>query len=129
MRLIIAGDRRFRDYEKLCSVMNELYAAGHWPTEIISGGAKGADTLGERWAEEHHVHMLKFPANWDKFGKGAGHIRNKQMADYVAARGDGALLAFRAEGSKGTQNMIDTATKTGCIKVIVVDIEIPEETK
>lgn len=79
MRLIIAGDRRFRDYTKLCVSMSELYAKGYHPNEIISGGAKGADTLGERWAQEHHVKTTRFPAEWDKYGKVAGSIRNKQM--------------------------------------------------
>lgn len=126
MRLIIAGDRRFRDYAKLCSVMNELYARGLHPAEIISGGAKGADALGERWAREHHVPVKRFPAEWDHYGKGAGAIRNKAMAEYAAVGGTGSLLAFLALTSKGTKHMIDTARKTAGVSVSVVTVEVEE---
>jgi hypothetical protein len=117
LRLIIAGDRRFNDYEHLCAVMNSLYLMGLRPTEIVSGRAKGADTLGERWAREHHIPV--------KHHKAAGHIRNKQMADY-AKEDAGHLLAFLAEGSKGTKNMIETARKLG-LSVMVEEVVIPEE--
>lgn len=128
MRLIIAGDRRFRDYSLLCSIMSDMHNAGYFPTEIISGGAKGADKLGERWANEHHVLLRVFPAEWDKYHKAAGPIRNKQMADYAGEQGNGALLAFLAEGSKGTKDMAATARKTsGIVHVWVKDVVVPEE--
>ena len=127
MRLIIAGDRRFRDYVKLCSAMNDLYAKGYHPNVIVSGGAKGTDTLGERWAREHHVMVARFPAEWNKYGKAAGPIRNKQMAEYAAAGNDGVLLAFLSPESKGTKHMVETARKTSGLSIIVVNILIPDE--
>lgn len=71
---------------------------------IISGHARGADSLGERFASEHGLPTEIYPADWDKYGKSAGYIRNKQMSEI----GD-ALIAFKIKGivSKGTDNMIE----------------------
>ena len=73
---------------------------------IISGCASGADAMGQRYAEENGFKVEKYPADWKKYGKGAGPIRNKQMAevcDYVICFWDGE--------SKGTKSMIDLAAK------------------
>ena len=104
MKLIIAGSRRFNDYELLCWFMDRLIIKE--PLEVISGCAKGADTLGEKWAESYGIYVTRFPADWDKYGKAAGPVRNKQMADYADV-----LVAFVEKGSKGTLNMITTAAK------------------
>lgn len=72
--------------------------------EIVSGKAKGADTLGEKWAKERGLKIKSFPADWDQFGNSAGPIRNAQMADYGTH-----LVAFWDGRSRGTLNMVNVA--------------------
>lgn len=106
MRVIVAGGRDFKDYAMLRACLEFTLEPDD---EIVSGTAKGADTLGERYAKEYDVPLHKFPAEWDKYGRAAGPIRNKQMAVYSEK-----LVAFLAlEGSKGTKNMIETALRMG----------------
>ena len=109
MKLIIAGGRNvtevsdygakevqaFIDFYKLTDV-----------TEVVSGTAKGADQLGELWAEVAGVPVKQFPANWEYYGRGAGHIRNKQMADYADA-----LMIIWDGKSRGSRNMKETMIK------------------
>jgi hypothetical protein len=113
MRVIVAGDRTFTDYEFVRDTLDKLDLP---VTEIVSGCARGVDTLGERYAEEREIPVRQFPAEWDKYGKAAGPIRNKQMAEY----GD-SLVAFLKPTSKGTKNMIETAHKLG-LTVHVINV-------
>ena len=118
IRIIIAGSRDFSDYQLVRRVMSEV--AGTYPRErleIISGGARGADTLGEMFAERNGLKLTRFPADWDKFGKRAGILRNRQMAEYAGE--DGMLVAFWDEISRGTKNMIETAKELGLFVRIV----------
>jgi hypothetical protein len=111
-RVIICGSREFDDYEFLrdkCDKILSRKAAD--PTEeivIVSGCAKGADTLGERYASERGYQVLRYPAQWDKYGKSAGFRRNKEMAEV-----SNACIAFLSLTSenRGTKNMISTALK------------------
>lgn len=115
-RIIIAGSRDFSDYELLsrkCAKISELENP-----EIISGHARGADSLGERFAKEHNIPLKIIPADWEKYGKAAGPIRNRQMAEY-AAETKGYLVAFPVGSSPGTRNMIETARKFGLTVYIV----------
>ena len=73
--------------------------------EIVSGTAKGADQLGEKYAKEKGYPVKQFPADWSK-GKSAGYVRNEEMAKYADA-----LIAFWNGLSKGTGHMIDLAKK------------------
>ena len=79
-------------------------------SEIVSGCARGADTLGKKYANDHNIPVKKFPAEWNKYGRSAGYIRNTEMADYADI-----LVAFWDGKSLGTKHMIDTATKKGLI--------------
>lgn len=106
MRVVIAGGREFNNYELLREICDEHITPD---SEIVSGGARGTDKLGERYSKEKGYDLKVFPADWSK-GKGAGHIRNRQMAEY----GD-MLIAFWDGESKGTLNMINTAKKLGLI--------------
>lgn len=116
MRIIIAGSRYFNDYAFLEEQVNNiLITEGIHPTEIISGGAPGVDTLGEQYAKKHGWSIKRFPADWNKYGRAAGPIRNRQMAEY----GD-ILIAFDA-GGNGTKSMIQEMRKVGK-KVFVVKI-------
>lgn len=77
---------------------------------IISGHARGADCLGKRYAADHGLQTVLFPAEWDKWGKSAGHIRNAEMAKYASKSG-GMLIAFWDGQSRGTTNMIETTER------------------
>jgi hypothetical protein len=111
MKLIIAGSRNFSDYELLRSTCNEELKN---ITEIVSGTANGADKLGEKYALENNIKIKRFPADWNKYGKSAGYLRNAEMAKY----GD-SLIAFWDGKSRGTEHMINLAKKQG-IKIKVV---------
>lgn len=103
MRTIIAGSRQITDE----TLISETLARLAWPiTEVISGGASGVDRLGEAWAARCGIPVRCFPADWARYGKGAGPIRNREMA--LAAD---ALVAFWDGRSAGTRHMIELARK------------------
>ncbi len=107
MRTIIAGSRTATSYNDLLAAINVI----PWkPTEIISGAARGADMLGERWARENSIPLRRMPANWEKHGKRAGYLRNSEMAEKADA-----LLALWDGKSRGTAHMIDIATRNGLV--------------
>lgn len=114
MRVIIAGGRDFDDYKLLKEVCDEFLKDFN-VTEIVSGKSLGADTLGEKYAKERNIPIKEFPANWIKFKKGAGHIRNGEMAEY----GD-CLIAFYDGKSTGTKNMLEQAYKKKLIMKITL---------
>lgn len=105
-KVIVAGGRKFKDYELLKSKLDTILAEKRKTHRIyiISGMAQGADTLGERYANENGFTILGFPAEWNLYGKSAGIRRNAEMAKV----GD-ALIAFWDGESPGTKNMIETA--------------------
>lgn len=107
-RVIIAGTRTFTDYTLLQRECNHLLSEKQRTHNIIvvSGTARGADTLGEQYARERGFQLRRFPADWDKDGKKAGMLRNYRMADNADA-----LIAFWDGASRGTANMIDIARK------------------
>ncbi|MBS9525908.1 DUF2493 domain-containing protein [Litoribacter alkaliphilus] len=107
MKVIIAGGRTFQDYPLLLAKCDEALKL-HSEIEIVSGTAKGTDQLGERYAKEKGYTVRKFPADWKRFGKRAGYLRNEEMAKYADA-----LIAFWDGESKGTGHMIDLAKKHG----------------
>jgi hypothetical protein len=115
MKIIIAGSRNFNNYKLLkntCSkIINEL-KYNNSKCEIISGNAFGADRLGELFAKENSYNLKIFPANWEKYGKSAGYVRNQQMIEYVKDNPEkGYLIVFWDEKSRGTKNTIDLARK------------------
>ena len=114
-KVIIAGCRDFADYE-LLKEKCDFYLQNKKPEiiVIVSGHASGADTLGERYAQERGYETEIYPADWKTNGRAAGPIRNAQMATVADA-----LIAFWDGKSRGTKNMIDTATKRG-LQVAVV---------
>lgn len=115
-RIIIAGSRQFNDYEKMLKTLDEFgvhLINSIDPIEIISGHASGADTLGERFAKAYNYPLKIFPAEWNKYGRAAGPIRNEQMAKYAAEADRGMLIAFPIGESRGTNNMIKLAKQYG----------------
>lgn len=114
-RIIIAGGRDFKDYFRLWYLCKHyLKKVPKNTIEIISGGATGADKLGERFAKEEELPLTIFKADWDKFGKSAGYLRNKEMSEYATH-----LIAFWDGHSKGTKHMIDLAREKG-LKIRVI---------
>lgn len=80
--LIVAGSRTFSDYTLFSTVMDKMLK--NYPPSrihIISGGAKGADAMAERYAKTHGIGITVIPAKWDKYGKSAGYKRNEVMHD------------------------------------------------
>lgn len=119
MKIIIAGSRNFTNYALLESRLDHLFSQLGCDVEIVSGCARGADTLAIQYAQSRGFKVHKFPADWDKHGKSAGIIRNKKMTDFVAP--DGGLVAFWDGKSTGTKHMIDIAGVCGLnLKVIKV---------
>lgn len=113
MRVLVCGSRHFNDYELLERTLDDYPI-----TDIIEGEARGADRLSRKYAEERNIPVRAFPADWNKYGKGAGPIRNRQML--VEGTPD-FVIAFRGPNSRGTQNMIDQARKAG-VETRVVEI-------
>ena len=110
IRIIVAGGRDFDDYDLLSSVLTDYIASKK--VVIISGTARGADALGERFAADNGLEIRLFPADWNKYGKSAGIIRNCEMANY-AGQDTGILFAFWDGKSRGTKHMITVAKKRG----------------
>lgn len=107
MKVIIAGGRYFEDYKELCFFCDKVLQ-NRINIEIVSGGARGADTLGEKYALERDYNVKRFSAAWSKFGRSAGVIRNAEMAKYATV-----LIAFWDGKSRGTRSMINLAEKEG----------------
>lgn len=103
MKTIIAGSRTINDMGLLEQVIKD---SGFHISEVVCGGARGVDSLGKKWAEEYGKYCALFLAQWDKFGKRAGYIRNAQMADYA----DAVIILWDGR-SKGTKHMIEQAEK------------------
>ena len=117
MKLIIAGSRTLTPSVTFIDSLICQYDIKI--TEVVSGCANGVDLSGEKYYLQYNemgiryhnpevinLSLKQFPANWDMFGKAAGHIRNKEMADYA----DALLLIWDGE-SKGSANMKDTMLK------------------
>ena len=117
MKLIIAGGRTFnaRRFFNRC-IEKALINTDKREVIIISGCAKGADTLGMLYAHKHNMELWKYPADWNTHGKSAGYIRNSEMADNATH-----LIAFWDGKSKGTKHMIDLAKKKNLtVKIIKI---------
>ena len=120
IKLIIAGGRDFNDYGFLKEEASKFVAeiGNEEEIMIVSGGAKGVDSLGEIFAKEMGLDIVVFPADWKKYGRSAGPKRNAQMADYATH-----LLSFWDGESKGTKSMISLAKKKK-LMVKVVQIKV-----
>lgn len=105
MKIALIGSRTFTDYDLLKNTVTAYLAENEQTaTHIVSGGAKGADTLAEQFALEKQLKMIVFKPDWKQFGKRAGYVRNTDIienADIVFAFWDGT--------SRGTKDSIDKA--------------------
>jgi len=107
MKTIIAGSREGCGYQDF---HRALMACPFEITEVVSGGARGVDAMGETYAKDQGLPLSLFPADWRAHGKAAGPIRNREMAAYAEA-----LVAIWDGESRGTKNMIDEASKRGLV--------------
>lgn len=107
MKLAIIGSRSFDDDVLFCEQLNAFCKKyNEQPTVIISGGAKGADTLAEKYAKEHGCELIVFKPDYKRYGRGAAFIRNRLIVDHADR-----VLAFWNGKSTGTQYTIEYAKK------------------
>lgn len=115
-KVVIAGSRGFSNY-KLLKETCDKYLREKKKTHnvvVISGHARGADLLGEKYASDEDLDLEIYPADWKKYGKTAGFMRNEQMANIADA-----VIAFWNGESHGTKHMIDIAEEKGLnVKVV-----------
>ena len=106
MKVIIAGSRTIVAFSILVDVIKEFDKIDKniTITEVVCGGAKGVDKLGSLWGSRHNIPIRLFPADWERYGRKAGMVRNEEMADYAEA----AIILWDGKSS-GTANMIDFA--------------------
>lgn len=105
--VLVCGGRDFLGKKLLCETLDRLNSTRPFGT-LIHGGAVGVDALAGEWARVNNVTVEVFPANWKKYGKSAGPIRNAQMLQ--EGKPD-LVVAF--PGGKGTANMVKQAKDSG----------------
>ena len=110
---LVVGSRTFENYELLVQKLDRLLANHAPDIVIVSGGARGADALAKRYAEEKRYAYCEFPANWDKHGKTAGPIRNAEMHKFISRFPKRGAVAFWDGKSKGTASNFELAKKYG----------------
>ena len=104
-RILVCGGRDYKDQERVFKVLDKALEAFK-ELHIIEGGAPGADTCAKNWSLSRGITFDEYPAEWERFGKRAGYIRNAMMLD--VGKPD-LVIAF--PGGKGTRMMIDLAKK------------------
>lgn len=107
---LVVGSRGFDDYDLLEKTLDKLLVNQSAVT-IVSGGAKGADTLAEEYAAEKGYECIVFKADWKQQGRAAGIIRNEQMHKYIAQYDKRGCVAFWDGQSRGTQSNFNLAKK------------------
>lgn len=110
-RIIVCGGADFNDFHFLRNKLDDLFV-NYKNIKLISGHARGADTLAELYAAEKEIPIQVFPAEWGKYGKAAGPIRNKAMLEY-AKEANPVVVAFWDGKSRGTGNMLKLAKDNG----------------
>ena len=113
-RIIVCGGRHFNDYDTLESLVDSVLAEkslSNNEIEIISGHCEGADMLGELYAKKHGIICKVFPAEWTKYGRAAGPIRNSQMVEYASGVPLSIVVAFVSPRTKGTLDTVKKAVK------------------
>ena len=114
MKITIGGCRDFEDYELFKEFVAEcIKKMGHEKITILSGHCSGADIMGEKYADEHGYEIEIHLAEWKKYGRAAGPLRNAEMV-----KESDVVIAFWDGKSKGTKSLVDCAKKSG--KVLFV---------
>ena len=107
-RLAVVGSREFSNPRFMNICILRWQAEKGLITEIVTGGAPGADSLAKRWAIKNNIPCKIFDADWKRFGKSAGVIRNNDIVDRSEA-----MIAFPSSKGIGTQNSISLAKRKG----------------
>lgn len=115
MKLAIVGSREFENYDLLCVEVSKIKETQTIEL-IVSGGAKGADTLAKKYASMNNIPLVEFKPDYKKFGHNAPVQRNKLIVEI-----SDCVLAFVAPTSKGTWDTIRKAEKMSK-KVIIVRV-------
>ena len=113
IKVLVCGGRNFDDATLVSATLSHINN-NHGISVIIHGGASGADTLAELFANIKGISTQRYPANWQKHGRAAGPIRNKHMLEF--SKPD-LVIAF--EGGRGTANMVSLAKKAGVTVLMV----------
>ena len=125
VRIVVSGSRDYRNYGQQADVLDTLVIKlqnqgfDKEDIEIVTGGCRGADELGERYAKESCIRCSIFPADWSKHRRSAGPIRNEQMAKYATETKPCYLVAFPIGESPGTRNMIKLAKRYGLTTEVI----------
>jgi len=118
MKIAIIGSRTFLDYELLSDTIKKYLSENNLIIKsVVSGGAKGADTLAEKFALENTIEMIVFKPDWKRFGKRAGFMRNTLIIE-----NSDVVFAFWDGKSSGTKDSIEKA-KSLNKKVIITHYE------
>lgn len=107
---LVVGSRVFDNYSLLKEKL-DAFLKNKEKVVIVSGGAKGADSLAERYAEENGYPCKVFPAKWEELGNSAGYIRNAQMHEFISKASNRGCVAFWDGKSKGTKHNFALADK------------------
>lgn len=109
MRILICGGRDFKDRDFLFQTLDGLHKRIGLISTVIQGGAPGADSMAKEWATKNHIFSETFYANWRKYGRSSGFLRNERM---LAEGKPGLVIAFPT-GGPGTKDMIHQANRAG----------------
>jgi hypothetical protein len=105
--LLIAGSRSFNNYDIAKKCLDK--EIGELPIIVISGTAKGADSMGEQWANEHNFEIKRYKPEWDTLGRKAGILRNIEMYNFIKEKEFAKIIIFWDGQSRGAMHMIKTA--------------------
>lgn len=122
MRLLVCGGRDYADWNALHARLDALLKERGRASVLIHGGARGADTIAGEWAEGNGIPVLVFHAEWEKYGKAAGSIRNKRML--VEGQPD---LVIGFPGGPGTANMVFQARQERVPVILVLGNAVRED--
>ncbi len=122
----LIGSRHYNNYEEFCQAIEQVIQIHGRPSNIVSGGhldkhghtKPGTDTLAWKWAQDNNVPIIEHEAEWDKYGRAAGPIRNK-----LIVRDSHIILAAIAPDSTGTWNTINQAKDNP--KIIIYSYSVP----
>lgn len=111
--LLIAGSRSVTDYQLVSRTIDRLIAPirNKYDFLIVSGGARGVDSMAETYARQREMSLRVMPADWKRYGKAAGYIRNEEMHRYISTFEHRGAVAFWDGQSKGTAHSFDLAEK------------------
>ena len=119
--LLVVGSRGITDYAYVRDYLDNFIRENYlgYRINIVSGGARGVDSLAERYADERCYEKVIMPADWHKYGKSAGYRRNEAMHRFIALQENKHVIAFWDGVSKGTAHNFELAKIYG--NPIVVD--------